>query len=240
MFDLARAFETVAHAVEGLVGDTPPYPFEVGRNHPAGQQPVARSDAEAADVQRFPHDERRARADDMDACHQAPHPFQDLRVAEFGCATALPGKYRETETAVAEQGLSAQHQGRHHRQFVRCHRRRECMFLGDLRVAPASRPVELGDQRRTVIDADLPDAVLVAVERQQGAVATQAEAFDGIEDALRDQARERKGKVGAHGTAIISRTRANSAVARHARAGNRCPPRKAGRRPHHRRRCGAA
>ncbi|MNG09174.1 hypothetical protein D3C84_925800 [compost metagenome] len=57
----------------------------------------------------------------------------------------------------------------------------ELVFFQNGFVGPALRPVKLGDQRFGVFDADLIDAVLVAVERQNARVAEKADAFDGIE-----------------------------------------------------------
>ncbi len=73
------------------------------------------------------------------------------------------------------QGLTPQIERSDHgnvriRQF-----RAECVFLEDRRVAPASRPVELRDDRRGVLDADLVDAVLVTVQCLEPAIALEAE-----------------------------------------------------------------
>src|SRR6056297_669477 len=54
----------------------------------------------------------------------------------------------------------------------------ECMFFKNLRVAPAFRPVEFGDDRFGVFYADLVDAVLVAVQRQQAGIARIAARLD--------------------------------------------------------------
>ena len=52
------------------------------------------------------------------------------------------------------------------------------MLLEDRFVAPAPGAVELGDQRLGVLDADLIDAVFVAVEGEQAAVADEAAGLD--------------------------------------------------------------
>ena len=58
------------------------------------------------------------------------------------------------------------------------------MLLGDLRIGPAARAVELGDDRRLVFAPHLVDAVFVAVEREQPAIAADAERIERIEDAV--------------------------------------------------------
>jgi hypothetical protein len=57
----------------------------------------------------------------------------------------------------------------------------EGVLLEDLRVAPAPGAVELDDHRGGVVEADLVDPVLVAVQRQQPAVHRQPDGFDGVE-----------------------------------------------------------
>jgi hypothetical protein len=69
------------------------------------------------------------------------------------------------------------------------------VFFEDGGVAPAARPVELGDQRRVVFDADLVDAVFIAVQRQQAAVAAQADAVEGVEHAVGAQRGIRVGSI---------------------------------------------
>ena len=58
------------------------------------------------------------------------------------------------------------------------------MFLGDRRVAPAARPVELDDDRLGVFDTDLEYAVFVAAEREDTAVAVESGGFDGVRDQI--------------------------------------------------------
>src|ERR1700732_4273293 len=64
------------------------------------------------------------------------------------------------------------------------------MLLGDLRIAPALRPVELQHQL-TVTGAELVDAVLVAVEGEQTPLGGEAKGGVGIEPPLGLQPRER-------------------------------------------------
>ena len=58
------------------------------------------------------------------------------------------------------------------------------MFLQDLLIRPAPRPVELGNQWLCVLNANLIDAVLIAVQRQQARVAEVAGGLDGIDNTV--------------------------------------------------------
>ena len=89
------------------------------------------------------------------------------------------------------------HRARHRRNLALGQLGDERVFFEDRRVAPARGPVELGDDRRPVFDADLVDAVFVAVERQQAAVAAHADrdedAVERIEHAIRRESRAKGG-----------------------------------------------
>ena len=65
-------------------------------------------------------------------------------------------------------------QGRHHRNFLRGQFTGKRVFLANRGIGPAARPIEFGDHRRAILDADLIHPILVAVERQHPAVATMA------------------------------------------------------------------
>ena len=95
------------------------------------------------------------------------------------------------------------------------------MLLGDLRVAPAARPIELRDDRRLVLAPHLVDAVLVAVEREQTAVAADADGVERVEDELGCQPwRRDAGRSPAHSTCGVAddpsrRLRANTPCRNH-------------------------
>jgi len=59
------------------------------------------------------------------------------------------------------------------------------VFLHDLRVAPASRPVELDDDRRRTLAIDEIHAILVAVEAEEPAIAHDADGVQRIENPVR-------------------------------------------------------
>src|SRR5574337_1002416 len=65
--------------------------------------------------------------------------------------------------------------------------RDEGVLLADCLVAPAAGAVELHDDRRRILDADLVYAVLVAVEGEHAAVGPQTDAFDGVQDQVGSQ-----------------------------------------------------
>ena len=76
---------------------------------------------------------------------------------------------------------------RGHRQLRRRELEGERVFLVDLRVAPARRAIELEHPQGAVVVAQLIDAILVAVEREQAPGRVQADAFRGRENRVRVQ-----------------------------------------------------
>ena len=111
-----------------------------------------------------------ALADEMNAAEKAAHPFALGARAELRPAPAAPLEHREAETVVLEQRAALLHERRHDRNLCGRELEREAVLLGDRRGAPALRPVKLGDQRRAALDADLVDAILVTVQREDAAV----------------------------------------------------------------------
>jgi hypothetical protein len=59
------------------------------------------------------------------------------------------------------------------------------MLLANRRIAPALRTVELRHHRIAVLDPDLVDAILVAVERQDASVAAMPHRLQSVEDEFR-------------------------------------------------------
>ena len=62
------------------------------------------------------------------------------------------------------------------------------MFLQNRGIAPAARSVELGDHGLIVFDADLIDAVFIAIECEEASVTAQGEALKRLDDVLGPQA----------------------------------------------------
>src|SRR6185503_13495129 len=99
----------------------------------------------------------------MDAADEASDPFQHLRIVEVRRSAAAAGIDREKETPVL-----ARVRRRDHRDLA----------LGT---------VELEHARRALLEPDLVDAVLVAVQRQQAPVGPQARRFARVEHDFRGE-----------------------------------------------------
>ena len=189
-----QADRRVTHAGEQLVeaGE------QVARHRLVGGQQAARYEAaieqggqrgvaEAADRQTFAMREGATGGDGMHAPEQLAEAIQLVEVARLRRASAAAREQRETKAAMLEQRLAIAQQWRHHRHFVFGQFQAEGVLFADCRIAPAVRAIELGDQRRFVLDAHLIDAVLVAVERQDAGVAEVAKALHGIEHQIRGE-----------------------------------------------------
>jgi hypothetical protein len=121
----------------------------------------------------------------VDAANEAPQPLQRLAVVEFGRVAALAAEQREAEALVVKQRAAADDLRRDQGDLGRGQFQGESVFLADLRVAPAPRPIELGDDRVGFVQTDLVDPVLIAVQRQQAAVRDQSDAFHGQQHGVR-------------------------------------------------------
>jgi len=73
------------------------------------------------------------------------------------------------------QRFSVQRQGRDHRDVRIGKFGTETVFLEYCLVAPASRPIKLCDYRLLFFDADLIDAILIAVQCQESPIAVKAQ-----------------------------------------------------------------
>ena len=143
-----------------------------------------------------------ALAAQVDAGHEAAELAQQLQVVELRRAAAEAGVDGEAEGAPVMERPAVPVEGRGHRDFLGGELQGEVVLLLDGRVGPAAGPVELGDHRRPVLDADPVHPVLVAVQRQQAAVAAEAEAFHRGEDVVGRQVLVGEGVFGGiHGAA---------------------------------------
>jgi hypothetical protein len=118
----------------------------------------------------------------MQAAEEAPDPFEHLVAVELGRSSAALVVDGEAETLVGVERAARDVARRHGRHLGVGELANERMLLADLRVAPAAGTVELDDDRRAVVEHRLVDAVLVAPERDQAAVAANADGLEGIED----------------------------------------------------------
>ena len=129
--------------------------------------------------------ERSGTPDRMNPGDAAPEDGQVLGVFDVGRVTALARKQREPKTALVKQrGAALVLQRRNHGHLMREEFGGECVFLQNLRVAPAIRAVELADDRFAFFLPDLINPILVAVQRQQAAVAAPACSLDGVEQRI--------------------------------------------------------
>jgi len=92
-----------------------------------------------------------------------------------------------------KQTLAIATNGRGHRQLGGDEFEGEFMFLADLGIGPACRPVELQHPERAVVVAELIDAIFVAVEREQAPGRLETDAFRRGENGSGVQSVERRG-----------------------------------------------
>ena len=112
---------------------------------------------------------------------------EQLRVIEFRRPAAVSRIDRKAETVAFVQRPVAKDQRRDDRDLgVRKFDGKRVLFE-DRSIRPALRPIELGDNRRAVFDTDLVDAVFVAVQRKEGAVACEPEALDRADYVIRPE-----------------------------------------------------
>ena len=147
--------------------------------------------AEVVHRQGFAMSERTAGTDGVHASEQLAEAVQLLEVARLRRPAAPAREQGEAEATVLEQRLAIARQGRYHRDLMLGQLGAETVLLADRRIAPAVRAIELGDQRRFILDTDLIDAVLVAVECQYAGVAEVAKALHGIEHQIRGEGGKR-------------------------------------------------
>jgi hypothetical protein len=111
----------------------------------------------------------------VDAPDEATQLVQVVEIIEFRCTATLAWIYRKHKTGMHRQGwilvTLADYQWRHHRDFVIEEKLGEAMLLVYLLLAPAIRPVKFDDYRFLVLDADLVDAILVAIQSQYTRIA---------------------------------------------------------------------
>ena len=152
------------------------------------EQETAGLVTEAVDIQYRTMAERTRRPDGMQAPDHAPHPQPVIPQDQFRPATALA---RIERVAIAMPGLQRRvvvQQRSDHRNFLFRQFQRQGVLLQDRLAGPASGPVELRDDRRAFVEADLINAVFVAVEREKPAAGTPAALLDGIEQGVGCQA----------------------------------------------------
>ena len=184
---IACALEGAVYMGHQVVGQAAECRFEMERYPAIFAQRAYRILAIAARGQCWPMPEGSAASDCVDAADETPQPQPGLAVFQFRRMPALAAEQREAESLVAEQGLSIEHGRGDQRDFRGFQLQGKRMLLVDLFIAPAPGAVKLGYQGLGVLDAHLVNAVLVAVERQQAAVAQQAGGLHGLQHGIRAQ-----------------------------------------------------
>ncbi len=160
-------------------------------NEVAGEQGVQGGMAVALDVQRLAVLEGPTGTHRMQAAEQLAQTMQLVEIARLRRATATAGKECEAKAGMGEQRLAVALQGRDHGHLALFQFGGKGVFFENGGIRPAIRTVELGDQRSLGFDADLIDAILVAVEGQYPGIAEIAQAFDGVDDEVGTQIFER-------------------------------------------------
>ena len=135
-------------------------------------------------VEAGPVAEGGALAAEVNTRHEAAELAQQLQVIQFRRAAAEAGIHGKAECAPVVQGVAVPVERRRYRDLLCGQFEGEVVFFLDGGVGPAPGPVEFGHHRRPVLDAHPVNAVLVTVQRQQAAVAAQAEAFHRREDVV--------------------------------------------------------
>ena len=144
------------------------------------EQECARLVAEGLNVQFRAGNEGGGTAHGVNPGDEAADPLQRFRIVEVGRAAAASRIESELKA-----GVHARIGRRDHRDLAPGELAREGMLLVDLSGAPAPWPVELEHARRAILQPDLVDPVLVAVQRQEAAVGAKAGRIAGVEHDLR-------------------------------------------------------
>ena len=129
---------------------------------------------------------------EVDARDQSTQLRLQFVVVEVRRPTAVARVYGDTVVPGVMQGLRRHAQRRHDGNLLRARAMCERVLLEDRIVTPAPRPVELGHDRYVVFDADLVDAILVAVQREKTSVTAKSHLVQRCEDILGLQVGERQ------------------------------------------------
>ena len=184
---VAGALECEMHRLERVRAHARVDVPQVGRQLFVGEKPAAWRVPEAFDVERRPVHEPRHGTGRVDAAEETADPRERVRCIELRCAAASARIDSDTKAAKRVQRRTFEHQRRDDRNLAGVKLGDELMLLRDLRIAPASRTIELRDDRRLVLAPHLVDAVLVTVEREQAAVAADADGVERVEDEVGGQ-----------------------------------------------------
>lgn len=127
----------------------------------------------------------------MDARDEASHRDQVVGVLQINRASREALENRHAESVKGNEGLTLECDRGTHRNIEIAQLARERVLLANLRIAPASRSIELNDQAITALDAHLINPILVAVQREDACITGVAKRLDGIDDEIGAQRRIR-------------------------------------------------
>jgi hypothetical protein len=141
----------------------------------------------------LPISKRKPLAESVYAAEKPTQLMQVIEIVELRRPPALARINRKLEVVVTadrrELPSGVDIHRRHYRYLVLVQVTGQSMLLVDLFETPASRPVKLGDHRFPVVDSDLVNAVLVAVEREYPGVAEATGGLDRTDHPIRSEAR---------------------------------------------------
>jgi hypothetical protein len=181
---IAGQGDPLLHRVDQRFGQRIVGGLQVRRDPAVVQQPVPRRPAEPVDVDARPVPERDRAPYHVQAPEKTAQGSTLLGGPEFRPASATGAINGEAIPVGPQQRLALDFDRRHHRDIPFRELQRKRVLLQYGLVAPASGPVELDDDGPRILHADLVDAVLVAVERQQAPVGHETGLLDRREDRL--------------------------------------------------------
>ena len=157
---------------------------EFGRDEVVFEEVFHRFDRVAVDVDARPMVERGRRPDEMYPGDEATELPEQFEIIEVRRAAAAAGIHRHAEVPDLVQRTAVDTEGRDDRYLLLRELRRKPVLFQYRLVGPAVRAIEFRNDGVVVVDTHLVDAILVAVEREQAAVAVKTEILERIEEVL--------------------------------------------------------
>ena len=182
---MAGTRKTLLRQFQRLIDDAQINLSQFVRQRATAGDEVTRILAESLDTERGTVLKALEPADGMNPSDEPPHPLTHIRTIELSRAPSLPRKNGETQILVRVECLSIQHLRSNNGQFPLGKLARKVMFFANCGVRPASEAIKLGDTDPTIVERDLIDTILVAIECQQAAIRPQTNTFKRIKEAIR-------------------------------------------------------
>ena len=127
-------------------------------------------------------------AEQMDPGDEPAELTQQVQIVELGRPASVALEHGEPKRPRVVQGVAVNAAGWDNRQFGRAELQCKRMFFENGSIAPASRAIKLGDHGFVIFNADLIDAVFIAVEREEATVTAQRQPLERLDDVLGLQA----------------------------------------------------